>query len=76
MIRTCILGGNELTLVNKIPVLVAGFIVMIIGIIIIFYELFFVIPSGQENMIIWGVGLIIGMIFTIGGLISIWFGVK
>jgi len=49
---------------------------MIIGIMIIFYELFFVIPSGQDNMIIWGVGLIIGMIFTISGLISIWFGVK
>jgi hypothetical protein len=63
-------------LVNKIPLLVAGFIVMIIGIIIIFYELFLVIPSGQENMIIWGVGLIIGMIFTISGLIAIWYGVE
>ena len=64
-----------MTLVNKIPLLVAGFIVMIIGIIIIFYELFFVIPTGQENMIIWGVGLIIGVIFTISGLMAIWFGV-
>lgn len=65
-----------MSLVNKIPLLVAGFIVMIIGIIIIFYELFLVIPSGQENMIIWGVGLIIGMIFTISGLIAIWYGVE
>lgn len=65
-----------MSLVNKIPLLVAGFIVMIIGIIIIFYELFLVIPSGQENMIIWGVGLIIGLIFTISGLLAIWYGVE
>jgi hypothetical protein len=63
-------------LVNKIPLLVAGFIVMILGIIIIFYELFLVIPNGGENMIIWGVGLIIGVIFTITGLIAIWYGVE
>ena len=65
-----------MNVVKKAPIIIAGFILLIIGTAIIIYEIFNVIPTGREDMTIWGVGLIIGVFLSLMGMVSIWFGVK
>jgi hypothetical protein len=56
--------------IKSVPMIIAAFIMLIVGIIIIVYGVFYVLPSPDSEgaVAIWVMVLVIGLILTFGSL--------
>ena len=61
--------------VKSVPMLIVGFVILIVGITILLNGIFNMIPSelSEENMLIWVVIILIGVVLTLTSVIAIHF---